>query len=137
MNYEHWRYYSVIAYKACRSWYTKNDPSYMYRGAIGLLQLFVTIHIVQILVLFYKGSSKQLTTVQVIVYFAFIFLLGFLLEKIFPRKRLRRVLQTHEGSKLGNYSKLIIFSYMILNILVFIWIAVFKKSARFPDQWLN
>jgi len=116
-----------ITYKACRSWYTKNDPYLMYRGAIGLIQLFVIIHVIQLFVVFYKGSWKQLTIIEAIVLIAFIFLLGFFLEKIFPKKNLPRVLETHEGSNLGKYSKLIIYTYLLLNFLILILIVFIRR----------
>lgn len=117
-------------YEACNSYYTKNNPRYRYNNVIGLILIILSFHFLQVFALVKKdfvSAFKSITGIHIVLFFVLFLLLFYLIEKIFPKKDLPRVLRLYKGSSISKYAKLILYSYVFLNIGLLVLIAWLKK----------
>jgi len=119
-----------IAFRACQGPYFKNNPSYQYENAIGLLFTIACFHVLQLVALLTKGlliGVDPLKETVIISYIIVAIALYILLRKIFPRKDLPKVLRLYKTSRLGKYARLIAFSYLFINVGLYVIITLFNR----------
>jgi hypothetical protein len=120
----------LLAYNACekKSKLFEKHP-HQYQSAINLISLLIFIHITQLVFLLFGFNYTNDTTYLALRYLAFIFsffAIRFLVKLIFSKSVLAKSIKYNKENKLFKYSKLISFSYLLVNMLILSLIIIAK-----------
>lgn len=111
-----------IAYSACsgKTLIWGSNP-FQYRNAIRLIAVVFLLHFFQLISLAKRNifiSIKQATTTQYLIFIAISLLSIYGTELVFSKMVLAKAIRLYKESAIANYSKLIAFVYLVVNMII-------------------
>jgi hypothetical protein len=117
-----------LAYKACekKSKLFGKHPN-QYQSAVNLISILMLIHLTQLVILLFRINYPGNTTFVALAYLILIasfFAMQFLVKLVLSKAVLAKSIKYYKEKQVFKYSKLILFSYGLINLLILSFIVI-------------